>query len=440
MTIKEFSVKGLFGFFNHTITLNQPEGIGILLGQNGIGKTTVLKMLNMLFNHKISMLSEIEFLEARVTFNDDQFMTIKSITAREGYNYEISYNDNFLNVTNCSIIRENSKAELKTKRDFLQDYNRVDDYTFANKLTGQILCEEEVCFSIANEQSPNLEVDIYPEWLSNIVDNNMVDFIPAQRLSTVSIVQSPRFATRTTTESISTVNIIAKELVSTISKLQQEYTEKAVELDESYPYRLVETLDGVVFSKSSASDQERLIEELSQYRKRLINAGLLNNTKWDNRKFLNKSKSPYIQRAIALYVDDSRKKLEVFNNDLNRIELFLSLVNSRLLNKELIIDREFGLQAKITNSDKPVDVDKLSSGEQNLIILYYDLIFKYKEGSLIMIDEPEISLHIAWQKKFIPELKKIIKYNNIHVLIATHSPSLIGRYWNLAQELDKNLG
>lgn len=438
MAIKEFSVKGLFGYFNHTITLNQPEGIGILLGQNGIGKTTVLRILNMLFNHKISMLSEIEFQEAKVTFDDDKFISITSINSKEGLNYELSLNGEFIGVTTCSIIRDQSKTALKSIRDYLQDYNRIDDSTFANKLTGEILCEEEVCYNVSKDLPFTQDFEIYPSWLSNILNSNVVKFIPAQRLSTVSVSQS-RSINRSTTESVSTVKIIAKELSNTISKLQQTYTEKAIELDETYPYRLVETLDGISFSKSSVSNQERLIEELSLYRNRLTHAGLLSKSNVDNRKFLNKSKSPYVLRAIDLYVEDSWKKLEVFDDDLTKLELFLNLVNSRLLKKELVVDKEFGLKARVINSVTPFDIDKLSSGEQNLIILYYDLIFKYPKDSLIMIDEPEISLHIAWQKKFIPELKKIIKYNNIHVLIATHSPSLIGRYWGLTQELDKNL-
>ena len=56
-----------------------------------------------------------------------------------------------------------------------------------------------------------------------------------------------------------------------------------------------------------------------------------------------------------------------------------------------------------------------------------------------MIDEPEISLHISWQKKFIPEMKRIMTINQMKAIIATHSPSLIGKYWGITEELDKDL-
>lgn len=47
---------------------------------------------------------------------------------------------------------------------------------------------------------------------------------------------------------------------------------------------------------------------------------------------------------------------------------------------------------------------------------------------MILIDEPELSLHVAWQKKFIDDLFNIIKNKKINVIIATHSPYIIGGY------------
>lgn len=52
-----------------------------------------------------------------------------------------------------------------------------------------------------------------------------------------------------------------------------------------------------------------------------------------------------------------------------------------------------------------------------------------------MIDEPELSLHVAWQKNFIGDLMKIIDLNKFDVILATHSPQLIGRWNNLVVEL-----
>lgn len=81
-------------------------------------------------------------------------------------------------------------------------------------------------------------------------------------------------------------------------------------------------------------------------------------------------------------------------------------------------------------------MDSLSSGEQNQVIIYYDMIFKSKENTVILIDEPEISLHVAWQKSFLSAVGKIQKINKpINVLIATHSPTIINTRWDLSHDL-----
>ncbi len=84
---------------------------------------------------------------------------------------------------------------------------------------------------------------------------------------------------------------------------------------------------------------------------------------------------------------------------------------------------------------REVPPDALSSGEQHELVLMYDLLFKTKPGTFVMIDEPEISLHIAWQKKFLEDLQKIINLNSMDVVLSTHSPQLIGAHLDLTVKL-----
>ncbi|HCB3387528.1 TPA: AAA family ATPase, partial [Klebsiella pneumoniae] len=78
----------------------------------------------------------------------------------------------------------------------------------------------------------------------------------------------------------------------------------------------------------------------------------------------------------------------------------------------------------------------LSSGEQNQIVLLFNLIFDLATQKVILIDEPEISLHVAWQQTFLDSLKKIQKINEYEkVIIATHSPQVISKNWPLTYDL-----
>ena len=78
----------------------------------------------------------------------------------------------------------------------------------------------------------------------------------------------------------------------------------------------------------------------------------------------------------------------------------------------------------------------LSSGEQHEVILLYDLIFKTSSDTLVLIDEPEISLHIDWQLSFLSDLESITELTNPQFIIATHSPSIIGNRIDLSQEIE----
>lgn len=73
---------------------------------------------------------------------------------------------------------------------------------------------------------------------------------------------------------------------------------------------------------------------------------------------------------------------------------------------------------------KEFDISELSSGEKQLFLRALSLKFLNVNNSIILIDEPEISLHPRWQRKIINVYENIGENNQI--IIATHSPHIIG--------------
>lgn len=72
------------------------------------------------------------------------------------------------------------------------------------------------------------------------------------------------------------------------------------------------------------------------------------------------------------------------------------------------------------------DIEASSSGEFHFLASILAIIALIKENSLILIDEPEISLHPNWQMRYIGFLKKFFgHYTSCHFIIATHSHFLI---------------
>ena len=79
---------------------------------------------------------------------------------------------------------------------------------------------------------------------------------------------------------------------------------------------------------------------------------------------------------------------------------------------------------KYEEENKPVnyDIQSGSSGEYHILLSFLSILSSIEEKSLILLDEPDISLHPNWQMKYITFLKKVFKnYSNCHFIICTHS-------------------
>jgi len=77
-------------------------------------------------------------------------------------------------------------------------------------------------------------------------------------------------------------------------------------------------------------------------------------------------------------------------------------------------------------SGKEFDIDNLSTGEKTLLSKVLYLYFKDIKNQIILIDEPELSLHPAWQNRVLKLYENFAKENNCQIIIATHSPHIIG--------------
>jgi predicted ATP-dependent endonuclease of OLD family len=75
----------------------------------------------------------------------------------------------------------------------------------------------------------------------------------------------------------------------------------------------------------------------------------------------------------------------------------------------------------------PISWKNLSSGEKQLVIILLTVLMERGNDSILIMDEPEISMHITWQSQL---LDWIFKLNpNVQVIMSTHSPSIFGKGW-----------
>lgn len=71
------------------------------------------------------------------------------------------------------------------------------------------------------------------------------------------------------------------------------------------------------------------------------------------------------------------------------------------------------------------ELSNASSGELSLICSLIFLSISVKQNSIVLIDEPENSLHPAWQREYIGKIIAALAYRNVSVVVATHSPLVV---------------
>ena len=119
-----------------------------------------------------------------------------------------------------------------------------------------------------------------------------------------------------------------------------------------------------------------------------------------------------------------------------RLNLLYDMVEkAEFANKTLELNKEHGLI--FHNGENIIIPENLSSGEQHFIVQLITLLFKAEKGSLILVDEPELSYHPAWQMDYLKNLKRISEIGDYQFILATHSAQIFDYRWGYTIDLYK---
>ena len=442
MKIKEIRVEGLFDMFDHVIPLNQEERITVIYGINGVGKTVIFKMLDYLFNPNyvnLYKLSKISFKELNLLFTED--FTLKVENKQEKLNILSKYK-NRDTLFNEAINIEYSNFFADSRLDFSDELGlkRIDSNNFLYVPTQEVLKNIEVFERFESFLSKNhyeLILDNYPkrwEFFPNDFTPNLF-FIQTQRLiSFPSLYKNidgiNHRISRVVPMYTDTVTEYSQELSLEIKEKREEFDNLSEKLQLTIGERLMRKEVDVSISEE---ELRRISKEVEDRRNELKEAGLLSDT---NILTIPDEINDVVKAVLAVNLQDMQTKLKIYDELYSKLNLFLDILNQRRLSfKKISISEKNGIVIKNDNG-KILDVKDLSSGEQHEIILLYLLLFKIPENALILIDEPEISLHITWQKDFLKDLSEIIQLRKFDVIVSTHSPAIINGNWDLTVSLD----
>jgi predicted ATP-binding protein involved in virulence len=436
MKISKVRVDGLFGIFDHEIPLNLREHITIMHGPNGYGKTVILNMINSLYSRRYLELRRIPFRRFSIQYNDKSNLRITPVknTKDKGdliFAYKRPKAKTLTFELNLKIKnRHEMHFPLSIISREIPELERVAPEIWIHSVTNEKLYLPEV-MDRYRDRLPFLVEKIGREhdWLLELLKSLDVHFIETQRLYRYQQ-KKDRSEYSEKTTATPTVTKYANEIALAVQAKLAEYGALSQSMDRTFPLRLV--VDNKKREPSIETLKDKL-EQLEQKRSKLMASGLL-----DKENEINFNTLPSIndlnRNVLAVYVEDAETKLNVFDELTSKIDILSKIINDRFLHKSMQISKTDGIVFRSPDG-KTLQPTSLSSGEQHEMVMLYELLFKIGPNSLILIDEPELSLHVAWQQQFLQDLQKITKITGIDVLIATHSPQIIHDRWDLTIEL-----
>jgi ABC-type transport system involved in cytochrome c biogenesis ATPase subunit len=452
MRLEAVRVSGLFGRFTHELTFPPNERITIMIGPNGFGKTMILRILDALFNQPLRSLGRLPFAELAATFDDHSEVRVRRLVAatspavptpperRASVDVEVSFRNASGHEYHFTPGPPLEHREVSFPMGLIEEaiplLERVAPRAWRHRQTGETLELDEI-LERYEEDLPRPDRPApaaAPDWLQTIRDAIPVRFIDTERLT-----HPPTHRNRSTrlhrfgpAAGGRTVRRFSEELAERVKRTLTEYGALAQSLDRTFPARLVESPPG---SDMTMAQLRAALTEVDAKRASLVEAGLLapEQEEWGVPVPALEKVDQSRLGVLAVYARDAKQKLSVFDDLYARISSLQRIANSRFLHKQVVVSSE-GLCVR-TAEGSQLDLEMLSSGEQHELVLFYELLFRVRDNSLILIDEPELSLHVAWQEQFLSDLQGIAELGKFRVLMATHSPQIIADRWDLTVEL-----
>lgn len=384
-------VEKLFGHFDYTISFSE-EGMTIITGPNGFGKSTLLRIINALADSDMDYFFDLKFEEIEILEADgDENLLIRKEEERLSVD-GVAFDRQDFASWNKYELRRTLEEQPQEQTALLM--SGITDIVFAfQRIAGEVYSIEE-------------------QRLVRSVLRRKINRTDGKKVFERKIVQ--------------TVEEIPDKLKKEISIAAGEYSQISSELDSTFPQRL--------FAQTEGLTREEFDRELSSMGEKL--------TKLQKYEISSFTASADVQfkeedaRALKVYFDDFQRKYEKYDRLLEQLELFENVVNKRFRFKKVYISMQEGIWIADEEGDE-IPLLRLSSGEKEILVLFYQLIFEVPEGSLLLVDEPEISLHIAWQRMFAEDMQTIVRRKGIKAVIATHSVQIVNGNSTVQRDLGK---
>lgn len=445
-SLKLFEITNLFHQFD--VRLPFDNSVNIFLGENGMGKTTILNCIYYVLSGQIDKLSSISFDSIKVTFDDEVEL-------------EISIDDviSFNEYNTGAYRRHGPKIEnIFTEKELeLLKGNMIDHYE--EKHVYQKFCAK--ISDVFGMPLPMAERELN-RYIRNQVKKNNGDYKKAisfkkqiEEKVTEDVLYFPTY--RRIEEDLSKLGIGVD---------RDEVKDKLIQFGMTD----VESVIGVMLAKIKSVAitgftkmtgillKQYLQGNLAldpQYKVDKEKLGIALDRIGDEIESADKNRIKELVRTNSIYNSDNIYLLNLIKNLItsyekqneydNRVKNFANTCNKYLNGKEYRYDESnVTLNIYRKNSKSLISIQNLSSGEKQVISMFSKLYLEKDEKCIILFDEPELSLSIKWQMNFLPDITKSEKCSML--IAVTHSPFIFDNEFDcLAQNMgdcliDKYLG
>jgi len=451
------NVVGLFSNYDHSIDL-QKDGLTIIHGPNGVGKTTVLRLIKASLDADLSVLLKTNFKSITLRFSNCTALVVRRETLvaenlKESeqlrpfnigqYNQEELKSKEFATVTFELDIEnvfnaenEQHKFSFTSDSDESLDYlalkewanetpwlSRIGPREWRHRETMEILDARDLQSLYLTETASEKHRDDLSQLKSHVPDL-AVYFIESQRLIITDFEKRKRH--RGFEHSHFAIEANAQEMCEQIRGTHRASFHVSQKLERSFAKRVLGKDKPIPLTEEQLRNA---FQTQVQFWQDLFDAGIIDpeTISQNNQDSLPEALDDTQLKMMMTLVDDTELKQQPYSKLLKSAQLFLRIVNSRFSDKSIRCDAQHGFCIETKDGAK-IPLRLLSSGEQHVVVLTYQLIFGIEKQSLILIDEPEISLHVDWQRKFLDEIDEIRKVLQHEFIIATHSPQIVGEH------------
>lgn len=438
--ISNLSVEKLYGNYDYNVDFN--VDITLLYGTNGCGKTTILNIITSIITGSIYKLFSYKFDKIKLEYYNEKEKKEKKyidLLRKNEEEIEIVFLRDSLLIVKLQIPEERRRRidsydemyfeEYPILRKIREEFNYVylalnratalsnsDDYYFVNRR--RFYMEEDL---IIEPERIDPEIRYVENLISkrymnataqtNKINNEFRDAILKSALDVNAQTDLDKFLSSTNFNSLKKTDV---------KKIKDSYMKTLSDL------RLV-----------SGEEKKQYAVFFEDYSKLIKNVGEKIDLKDMFALFIAFNEMKKIQGIVDIAADTEKQKAEV----MYPVELYLNTVNDFIstsdFKKQIDININGRVYFKTNDNEKGLSIQYLSSGERQLLVFFANLIFGVKDTSsgIFVVDEPELSLHLSWQKVFV---KKALEVNkNVQFIFATHAPEIIGNFRNKAEKLQR---